>query len=82
MQNLIVYLIVAVALGYAIWLFLPRGGRQWLLAQLIAFAPQSTRARLEQLRADPGSAGCSTCKGCEEAPAETSAIKTIRIHRH
>lgn len=82
MQNLIVFLIVAVALGYAVWLFLPRAGRSWLIGQLILIAPRSLGARLERYRAQPGSAGCSTCKGCEEAPAASSTIKTIRLHRH
>ena len=82
MQALIVSVIVAVAFGYATWLFLPKGSRRWVLGRLIAVSPAAFRARLEILREDPGSAGCSTCKGCEEAPAETSSIRTIRIHRH
>ena len=81
MQNLIVFLIVAVALGYAVWLFMPRAGRSWLIGRAIMIVPRSLGARLERHRAQPGSAGCSTCKGCEEAPAASSTIRTIRLHR-
>ncbi len=81
MQALITYGIVALALVYAVWLFLPQAGRRWVLGLLIASGPLSWRARLERLRTMPGTAGCDTCKGCEEATTASSTIKTITVHR-
>ncbi|HEX4986686.1 MAG TPA: hypothetical protein VFV71_11550 [Burkholderiales bacterium] len=82
MQTLIVALIVAAAFVYAAWLFLPKAGRRWLLDRLIAVSPAPLGARLVRIREEPGAAGCSTCKGCEEAPAASPPTRTIRIHRH
>ncbi|HEX7953042.1 MAG TPA: hypothetical protein VF523_08270 [Burkholderiales bacterium] len=79
MQNLIAYSIVAVAIAYAGWLFMPRFLHRWLLVRLIALLPVRHRARFAHLPSASQTAGCSTCKGCEEdAPAAT---RTIRIHR-
>lgn len=81
MQTLITYSIVAVALGYAAWLFTPQVARRWLISGLIVVAPHSLHARLARMRSNTESAGCSTCKGCATDAAETPSIKTIQLHR-
>jgi hypothetical protein len=82
MQALIAYLIVVVALIYAGWLFMPKAGRRWLIARLMAVSPPSLHARLDQFRADGEVAGCSTCKGCATDASTSPSIKTIQLHRH
>ncbi len=81
MQSLIAHLIVTVALLYAAWLFMPRAGRGWLIAIMIAILPASQRARFERFRSNAQSAGCSTCKGCATDEPATPAFKPIRLHR-
>lgn len=81
MQTFIAYFIVAIALVYAGWLFMPQGARRWLIARLITVAPSSQRARLARLRADAESVGCSTCKGCATDAPPAAAVKTIQLHR-
>ena len=82
MQTFVVYLIVSIALLYALWLFLPMAARRMLAGWLLRFAPASQRARLARLQANAGSAGCSTCQGCasDDAPTATP-VKTIQLHR-
>jgi hypothetical protein len=81
MQTLIAYFIVAIAIIYAGWLFMPQAMRRWLIARLIGVAPSSQHARLARLQSGAESVGCSTCKGCAtEAPA-ASPVKTIQLHR-
>jgi hypothetical protein len=82
MQTLIAYLIVTIAMLYALWLFMPQAGRRWLMSFLVHFAPSSQAARLARLHAKIGSVGCSTCKGCEtDTPAAVPQVKTIHLHR-
>ena len=81
MQALIAYSIVAAAVIYAAWLFMPRTLRRWLIDRLIGVAPSSQRARLARLQADTASAGCSTCKGCAADEASATPAKTIQLHR-
>lgn len=81
MQTLITYSIVAIAIIYAIWLFMPQAARRWLLARLVTIAPRSQRDRLARLQADAESVGCSTCKGCETDAKAASTVKPIRLHR-
>ena len=81
MQALIAYFIVAMAMFYAGWLFMPQGMRRWLIARLIAHAPGSQRARLARLQSGAESVGCSSCKGCAaDAPSAVPA-KAIQLHR-
>ena len=81
MQALIAYFIVAMAMFYAGWLFMPQGMRRWLIARLIAHAPGSQRPRLARLQSGAESVGCSSCKGCAaDAPSAVPA-KTIQLHR-
>ena len=81
MQTLVAYFIVAIAIIYAGWLFMPRAMRRWLIALLITRAPSSQRARLARLQSDAESVGCSTCKGCATDAQEASQVKTIQLHR-
>ena len=81
MQALIAYFIVAMAMFYAGWLFMPQGMRRWLIARLIAHAPSSQRARFARLQSGAESVGCSSCKGCAaDAPAAVPA-KAVQLHR-
>ena len=82
MQTLIAYFIVAIAIVYAAWLFMPQSARRWLITCLVLVAPLSQRARLARLQAGTESVGCSTCKGCETDAKPDSTIKPIRLHRH
>ena len=83
MQTFVVYLIVGLALGYAVWLFLPNSARRALAGWLVRFGPASQRARLARLQANAGSAGCSTCQGCASNDAAMATpVKTIQLHRH
>lgn len=81
MQALIAYFIVAMAMLYAGWLFMPQGMRRWLIARLIAHAPASQRARFARLQSGAESVGCSSCKGCATDAQAASAVKTIELHR-
>jgi len=81
MQTLVAYFIVAIAIIYAGWLFMPIGMRRWLIARLITLAPSSQRARLARLQADAESVGCSTCKGCAADAQEASPVKKIQLRR-
>ena len=81
MQTLIAYLIVAIAIIYAGWLFMPQVLRRWLIARFITLVPASQRARLARLQSGAESVGCSTCKGCATDAQTTSAVRTIRLHR-
>lgn len=81
MQALIAYFIVAIALVYAGWLFMPQGVRRWLIARLIAIVPSSQRARFARLQSGAESVGCSTCKGCATDAPAASTVKTIQLHR-
>ena len=81
MQALIAYFIVAMAMLYAGWLFMPQGMRRWLIARLITHAPSSQQARFARLQSGAESVGCSSCKGCAaDAPSAVPA-KTIQLHR-
>lgn len=82
MQTLIAYFIVAIALIYAGWLFMPQAMRRWLISRLIGVAPSSQRARLARMQADTESVGCSTCKGCATDAPAAGPVKTIQLHRH
>jgi hypothetical protein len=81
MQTLIAYFIVAIALAYAAWLFMPQGIRRWLIAHFIALVPPSRRARFARLQTGAESVGCNTCKGCATDAPAASTVKTIRLHR-
>jgi hypothetical protein len=81
MQSLVTYLIVAIALAYALWLFAPVAARRWLTARLARFAPPALRTRLERAQARSASTGCSSCQGCETDAKAASAVKPIRLHR-
>jgi hypothetical protein len=81
MQTFIAYLIVTIALIYAIWLFTPQGARRWLIGRLIAAAPSSQRARFARLQSGVENAGCHSCKGCETDADAGTKVKTIPLHR-
>lgn len=81
MQTLIAYFIVAIAILYAGWLFMPQALRRWLIARLITLVPASQRARFARLQSGAESVGCSTCKGCATDEQAASPVKTIRLHR-
>jgi len=81
MQTFIAYFIVAFALAYAAWLFIPQGARRWLIARFISVVPPSQRARFARLQSGAESVGCSTCKGCATDAPAVSTIKTIQLHR-
>jgi hypothetical protein len=81
MQTLIAYFIVAIAIFYAGWLFMPQAMRRWLIARLIAVVPSSQRARLARLQSGAESVGCSTCKGCATDAPAAAPVKTIQLHR-
>ena len=81
MQTLITYLIVAIAILYAGWLFMPQALRRWLIARLIEIAPSSQRARLARLQSGAESVGCSSCKGCATDAPPSAPVKTIQLHR-
>lgn len=82
MQNLVAYIIVAIALVYAGWLFMPQSARRWLISRMASVLPSSQHARFTRLQSiAEGHEGCSTCKGCAtDAPADAT-VKTIRLHR-
>ena len=80
MQTLLAYFIVAIALIYAAWLFMPNAARRWLIGRLARVASPSQRARLASLQASAENAGCSTCKGCE-TDAKDNSVRPIRLHR-
>jgi hypothetical protein len=81
MQALNAYFIVAIAILYAGWLFMPQAMRRWLVARLIAVAPSSQRARFARLQSGAESVGCSTCKRCATDASADSPVKTIQLHR-
>ncbi len=81
MQTLIAYLIVFVALLYALWLLLPHAVFSRLTALLIHIVPPSQRSRFAHLQASAQSAGCSTCKGCATDAKASPARDSVRLHR-
>jgi hypothetical protein len=81
MQSFIAYFIVAIALLYAGWLFMPLALRRWLIARFISLVPASQRARVARLQSGAESVGCSTCKGCATDASSSSSVKTIQLHR-
>jgi hypothetical protein len=81
MQTVIAYSIVAIALVYAAWLFMPQALRRWVIGVLIEAVPLSQRARFARLQSGAESVGCNTCKGCATDAPAASAVKTIRLHR-
>ena len=81
MQSVITYLIVAIALAYALWLFAPVAARRWLTARLARVAPPALRSRLERAQTQSASTGCSSCQGCETDAKAASVVKPIRLHR-
>jgi hypothetical protein len=81
MQTVIAYSIVAIALAYAAWLFMPQGLRRWVIGLLIEVVPLSQRARFARLQSGAESVGCSTCKGCATDAPAAPAVKTIHLHR-
>ena len=81
MQTVIAYSIVAIALVYAAWLFMPQVLRRWVIGRFIEVVPLAQRARLARLQAGAESVGCNTCKGCATDAPAASAVKTIRLHR-
>jgi hypothetical protein len=81
LQTLIAYIIVAIAMIYAGWLFMPVKMRRWLIARMVAVVPPSQRSRFTRLQADAESVGCSTCKGCATDAQADAVVKTVRLHR-
>jgi hypothetical protein len=81
MQTFIAYFIVAIALAYAGWLFMPQSARRWLIARFISVVPSSQRARFARLQSGAESVGCSSCKGCATDAPAASTVKAIRLHR-
>ena len=81
MQTLIAYFIVAIALLYAGWLFMPQVMRRWLIARLISLVPASQRARFARLQSGAETVGCSTCKGCATDAPSAAPVKPIQLHR-
>ena len=81
MQTLIAYFIVAIAILYAGWLFMPQGMRRWLIARLTTLVPTSQRDRFARLQSGAESVGCSSCKGCAADAPPAVAVKTIQLHR-
>jgi hypothetical protein len=81
MQSVVAYLIVAIALVYAVWLFAPVAARRWLIARIALFVPLALRTRLDGVQAKSESAGCSTCQGCETGEKAATTVKPIRLHR-
>ena len=81
MQTLIAYFLVAIAIIYAGWLFMPQALRSWLIARLITLAPASQRARFARLQSGAETVGCSTCKGCATDAPPSAPVKTIQLHR-
>ena len=81
MQSLIAYFIVAIALLYAGWLFMPQALRRWLIARIITLVPASQRPRFARLQSGAESVGCSTCKGCATDAPSPAPDKTIQLHR-
>jgi len=81
MQTLIAYFIVAVAIAYAAWLFMPQALRHWVISRFISIVPSSQRARFVRLQSGAESVGCNTCKGCATDAPPASAVKTIQLHR-
>ena len=81
MQALIAYFIVAMAMLFAGWLFMPQGMRRWLIARLIAHAPASRQARFARLQSGAESVGCSSCKGCAANAPSAVPAKAIQLHR-
>ena len=82
MQALIAYSIVAAAMLYSAWLFVPRAMRGWLLASIKAIVPASRRGLIVRLENASEDAGCRSCKGCAaDAKVSSPAIKTVEFHR-
>jgi hypothetical protein len=81
MQTFVAYFIVAIALLYAGWLFMPQVLRRWLIARFITLVPASQRARFARLQSGAESVGCSTCKGCATDAPSSAPVKTIHLHR-
>ena len=85
MQTLIAYFVVAIAMVYAAWLFMPQALRRRLIARFISFVPSSQQARFSRLQSGAESVGCSSCKGCASTASssapQAAQTKTIQLHR-
>jgi hypothetical protein len=74
--DLIVYLIVAFAAGYAAWRFLPRSFKQKAAPLLARVVGQRLSKKLESA----GACGsCDSCKACA-TPAENSK-QPLHLHK-
>jgi hypothetical protein len=74
MQNLIVALIVAAAVTYAIWRFTP-GAVKLKLARLLG----ASEAQAQKLGNAGACGSCSSCKACA-TPAEKN-VQTLHLHK-
>jgi len=81
MQSVIAHSIVAIAIMYVAWLFMPQAMRRWVISRLIAVVPAAQRARFARLSSGAESVGCSTCKGCATDAPAASTVKTIQLRR-
>ncbi|HEY0201244.1 MAG TPA: hypothetical protein VGC24_06085 [Burkholderiaceae bacterium] len=70
MQQALVFIIVAIAITYAAWRWMPQGWRHALALRLVGgsrhvgMAPESAERMLEKLSAPTGCGACARCGGC------------------
>jgi hypothetical protein len=80
MQNLIVFLIVGFAAGYAAWRLMPQALRRWLIGRLRVVAP-SGRAWLARLEANAEAGDCGSCRGCATGPSPGDRLHRVAWRR-
>jgi Family of unknown function (DUF6587) len=80
MQNLTVFLIVLVAVGYASWRLMPQILRRWLIGRLRRVAP-SRRAWLGRLEAKAEAGDCGSCRGCATGPTPGNTLHRVAWRR-
>ena len=81
MQNLIVFLIVAAAAGYAAWQLMPQFMRRWLIVRMMVIAP-SRSAWLARVETGAENSGCRSCKGCSTGLQASAPQIHVKIDAH
>jgi hypothetical protein len=77
MQNLIVDFIVGLAIGYAIWRFMPANGRRAVarmlarISRMLGISEVQAQQIERKLESNGGCGSCDSCKACA-TPAEKS----------
>jgi len=81
MQELIVFVIVAVAAAYTAWQMMPPSLRRGVAAPALMLL-SSRRDRLERLLVASDEGACGSCKGCSGASRQHSAqtARAVRLY--